>query len=232
MSSTSGTLDRYIDGLVSTHSSIDPRLRNILVSVVVLYLCTRVFRVGTGHLLALALIVIILWKFQNDYSTDIMSFNETMEYQLRVIGNPSHFHFDTDLIEIFYNILPWRKLNPNNYDSAIEAINNVLILEEDTGHQQMYCVNNYEVARDKAKLALNLVHGFIYSIEHPLIKEKLDRVLERLQRILEKHLDIIQGNCDSQEEAKGGPNYFTRYIEDAKTVKAFDDSRMTPFDFF
>lgn len=231
MKTALSTLDSYIDGFSNT-SSGDPRLRNVIVIVVVLYLCTRVFRIGTGHLLALALIVIILWKFQTDYSTDVTSFNETMEYKLRVIGGPSHFHFDTDLIEIFYNILPWRKLNANNYDSAIEAINNVLIIEEDTGHQREYCVNNYEVARDKAKLALNLVHGFIYSIEHQLLKEKLDLVLTRLQVVLEKHLDIIRGNCDRQEVTKGGPNYFTRYIEDAKGVKAFDDSRMTPFDFF
>jgi hypothetical protein len=210
----------------------DPRIRNFIVIAVSVYFCTRVFNVNTGHILAFLLCAVIIWKIQQEEDKESMDFNTTLEYQLQTIGNPSHFHWDTDLVRLFFNLLPWRKLNANNYDTAIEAVNSVIRIEDDTNLTTEHCVNNYDVAFDKAKLAMNLVHGFVYSIEHPQLVKKLKLVLTRLQLLLEKHLDIIRGQCKFQEEQKGTPNVHSRYIEDAKTVKPLDPSRLSPFDFY
>src|SRR5215203_4369901 len=113
----------------NTNSSmLDDRVKSVITVAVIFYLCTRVFNIRVGHILALLLSVIILYKIQNDQTNETMDFNTMMEFQLQAIGNPSHFHYDTDIVRLFYNLLPWRKLNPNNYDTAIEAINSVLKL--------------------------------------------------------------------------------------------------------
>ncbi|KAJ3371233.1 hypothetical protein GGF31_003410 [Allomyces arbusculus] len=126
-----------------------------------------------------------------------------MEFKLEHLGTPSHFHHDSDLINLFYDLRTWRKLNEYNYDQAIVAVNNILKLESEAANLKTTCVENYEVARDMAKLALNLVHGFVYSIEHPLIVEKLERVLEKLQEILAGHLHQINLTCQANEAEKG-----------------------------
>ena len=199
---------------------------------VVFFLCTRVFRIRIGHILAMMLCVVIIYKLENEQSADDLDFNTTMEYQLQVIGEPSQFHNDTNLIDLFYNIVAWRDINANNYDQAIDAVNDILQLEQDTMNSTEYCVDNYDVARDKAKFALNLVHGFVYGIDHALLIDKLTKVLGRLQSLLETHLDQIRINCENQEQRKGKPNVYTRYIEDAKTFKAYDPDHMSTFDYY
>lgn len=207
-------------------------VRNVVFILVVVYLTTRTFRITLGHILAFLLCATILYKLQQKEQEDYIDFNTSMSYQLSVIGSPSHFHYDTNLITLFYNILPWRNINANNYDRAIEAVNNILVLEEDTRNVTEFCVDNYDVALEQSRIALNLVHGFIYSIEHQLLVQKLKNVLNRLQQLLERHLDIIRQNCRQKEKNKGRPNIYSRYIQDAKTFKPYDPQRLSPFDYY
>lgn len=204
----------------------------IIITVIVVMLSTRVFTINTGHLLAFFVSGLIVYYLQTSRDQDDLDFNATMEYRLEALGAPSHFHLDTNLINLFYNILPWRKLNANNFDQALSSVNTVLKIEKDTNQTVEMCVGNYEVAFDNSKLAMNFVHSFVYSIDHPLMVKKLRNVLQRLQQLLERHLDRIRDNCDKQENAKPTRNILSRFIEDAKDVKAFDPQRLSPFDYY
>jgi hypothetical protein len=155
-----------------------------------------------------------------------------VEARWKSLGSPSHLYNDVNLVNLFYNIMPWRKMNAYNFDQAVIAVNNVLKLENETFNMTEFCVDNYDVAMEQVSLAMNLVHGFILSMEEPLLVQKLKNVLKRLRTLLERHLDVIRNNCKVQEKNKGQPNIYSRFIQDGKGVKPFDEKRLSPFDFY
>jgi hypothetical protein len=163
-----------------------------------------------------------MYRLKNDASSQMDMFVDEMKIKLDALGSPSHFYMDTNLILLFYDILPWRTRNPNNFDVAIDAVNNVLILETETQKLSEFCVEHYEVAMDQRKLALNNIYGIIYELEHfRLVRNKLRAVLQRLMVLLERHMDTIRERCATIEQQRE-PTVLTRYIEDAKGVKAND----------
>lgn len=210
----------------------DITLKHVAIVIVTFVLFTRVFKVGIGHVFALVLCLVILFKVHQEEKVDDNSFLTQVEARWKSLGSPSHLYHDVNIVNLFYNMLPWRKLNAYNYDQAIAAVNNVLKLESETYDMTEFCVDNYDVAMEQVSLSMNLVHGFIYSLEEPLLVQKLRNVLKRLRSLLERHLDVIRGNCKMQEKNKGRPNIYTRYIQDAKSVKPFDDTKMSPFEFY
>ena len=162
-----------------------------------------------------------------------MSFNSTMDYRIDMLGNPSHFHLDTNLINLFFSIYGWRKLNPSDFENAVKAANNVLRLREDSEKTLQRCVDDYEVAYSQSKLCLNYVHSFIYSIREPLLVKKLKNVLARLQQLLERNLVTIQKHCEEMELAKPRRDVDSRFIEDADGPKPFDPyTAETSFDIY
>ena len=94
------------------------------------------------------------------------------------------------------------------------------------------CVDNYDVAYDQRNIAMNLMHGFIYAIDNPVLVVKLKTFLKKLQQLLEKHLLIIQGNCDTLEKDKGGIDVNSRFIEDTYGPKPYDGASMSQFDYY
>ena len=123
-------------------------------------------------------------------------------------------------------------MNENNFDLAIAAVNVVLQLENDTEKALQRCVDNYEVAYDKYKAAMNYIHTFSYNLEgQPQLISKLKIVLQKLHELLQKHLNKIQANCQVVEDAKPTRDVNSRFIEDAHGPKPFDPSAGT-FDYY
>lgn len=177
--------------------------------------------INLGHIVALVAAYLVIQRLQNDQSKETSTFIDDTKLKWQAIGYPSHFYLDPNFIILFYDILEWRNLNPNNYDVAIKAINNVLKLTEESRQLQYQCVDNYEVAMDHRKLALNMMYGFIHTLDYRKVyQDKLRSVLQRLMVLLERHLDIMRENCKKLSDKE--VNVRTRYIIDAKTVKAFD----------
>lgn len=184
----------------------------VFVGLGVLFISTRILHANTSHLFALIVASGIIYYLKTNKETSIDNVYTTTEYKLKILGDPDHFHFDVNFINLFYSIYTWRSLNENNFDSAIESVNNLLQLEGDSENKLVRCVDNYEVAEDYSKNAMNLMHGFIYSISQPLLVTKLKKVLERLQQLLERHLSTFRQNCDIIEKNKPKIDLNTRYI--------------------
>lgn len=209
-----------------------PEMRYVLVGMAMLYISTRLMKAGTSHIFALlACYFIVQWMQQQD-TTSVDSFNGEMDYRLDMLGSPSLFHRDTDLINLFYSIYGWREWNANNFDLAIKAVNNVLQVESDSEKPLVRCFDNYDVAYDQAKIALNMIHGFIYSISEPILVQKLKKVLSRLNQLLQRHLVNIQQNCMKLEDAKDTIDVNSRFLEDANGPKPYDGATMSQFDYY
>jgi len=218
--------------ILETWKSLPPNFRYLIIGLTVLLTSTRLVKAGTSHVFAVIIAYFIITKLQEQEKTSSLSFNEEMDYRLDMLGTPSHFHLDADIINLFFNIYGWRKKNPYNFDHAIKAVNNILRIEVDTGKDLKRCVDNYNVAYDQKNTAMNLMHGFIYNIDHPMLVAKLKKVLSRLQQLLERHLVTIQNNCEVTESKKVTIDVNSRFIEDAHGPKPYDESSMTPFDYY
>ena len=194
----------------------------VIVALVTLFLSTRILKAGPSHIFALLLAGMIITHLKQKAGTESMTFNAEMDYRNGLLGTPSHFYLDSNLINLFYSIYGWRKLNATNFDNAIDAANNVLRLKEDSENKLQRCVDNYEIAYEQSRLCLNYVHSFIYAVQQPLLVKKLKAVLARLQQLLERILLNIQQNCDKLELAKPKRDVNSRFIEDAHGPKAYD----------
>lgn len=205
----------------------------VSIALAILFLSTRILNAGPAHIFALLLGGLIITHLKQQGANETMTFNTEMDYRNGMLSTPSHFYQDTNLINLFFSIYGWRKLNAYNYDAAIAAANNVLQLEEDSENQLERCVDNYEVAYEQSRICLNYVHSFVYSVQQPLLVKKLKAVLARLQQLLERHLVNIQRNCERDELAKPTRDLNSRFIEDAHGPKPYDPyTQVTSFDFY
>ena len=129
----------------------------VLIALGLLYISTRLMKAGPSHIFALIAGYIIIQKLQRQEQESFSSFNQEMDYRLDLLKTFGHFHKDTDIINLFFNIYAWRERNENNFDLAIKAVNNILRVEADSEKPLVRCLDNYDIAYDQSKVALNLV---------------------------------------------------------------------------
>lgn len=166
------------------------------------------FDVQTKHVFALLLSYMIVRKFsEKDEVTSEDSYN-LVQAKLEAIGEPSHFYMDTNMILLYYDMLAWRVLNPDNYEKSKMASNVVLKLLRDSEEPIVFSVHNYQVASEHAAVALNYMSAFELSLPNAQLVKKLKVFVRRLQVLLTKHLRQMRSNCAAIERAKGpkGPD--------------------------
>ncbi len=184
----------------------------VLIVVSVFYVSTRLIRANTSHIFALMLAtfgVYIVWKKTQE---SISNFNETLDVKMALLGDPPFLYMDANLINLFHDILPWRTKAPNNFDLALKAVGNVLKIERDAEGPMTRCADQFSLAREQEKLAMNLVHSFVYVLDNKVLVEKLKVVLQRLHQLLERHMATISRHCDAKERAKDTPDINTGII--------------------
>jgi hypothetical protein len=202
----------------------------VIVVIVIFFLSTRLLNAGPSHIFGLLLAWLVVKNLRQTDNSENVSLNDTWDQRNVVIGSPSNFYIEPNLIDLFFILHTWKPKNPINFDRAVKAVNIVLQTEIDSDKPLRECVSNYEVAVDQSRDALNLVHGFIYSVDQPILIEKLQKILSRLQQLLERHLKKIKENCDKKSATE--TNVHTRYTDDAGAPGPIDP-RMDPhFDLF
>lgn len=212
-----------------------PKVPNDFVYIVlvlfIVYISTRVLQANFSHLFALIICWFVLKALYEKVDKDSSEFNKDIDYKYGIIGNPSNFYLDVNFITLFYSFYGWENLNPHNYLEAIKACNNILQIEQDSEKPLQRCVDNYQIALSQSKIALNMVHGFIFSIHDKLLIEKLKKILKRLQQLLTRHLVKIQRNCEKIENSKEKRDVTSAFIEDTDEAKPYDP-HSKEFDFY
>src|ERR1044071_290308 len=75
-----------------------------IIGSIVLFVSTRLIKATSSHIFALLACYFIIQKLRKQESESSASFNEEMDYKLELLGAPSHFHMDTNIINLFFNI--------------------------------------------------------------------------------------------------------------------------------
>lgn len=226
------TVQIVTNGTAATTDQVPSNFVHVAIALTILFVSTRLVKAGTSHIFALLAAYLIIRNLRQQEQESLSTFNQEMDYRLDMLGTPSHFYRDTDIINLFYNIYGWRSRNENNFALAVKAVNNVLVIEADSEKPLYRCVDNYEVAYDQAKIALNMIHGFVYVISEPLVVAKLKKVLGRLKQLLERHLSNIRRNCEKLESEKPSIDVNSRFVEDAYGPKPYDEAVDTQFDYY
>jgi hypothetical protein len=195
----------------------------LVIFIVVMYTSTILLKTRTSHMIALIVSYYIVSSLDQKSRMELSNFNKEIDSKYNVIGKPKNFYLDANLILLYYSIYKWRNLNPNNYDESVKACNNVLQIQLDSDKGLIRCVDNYEIALEQSKLALNYIHGFVYNIDNPILVKKLKDVLKRLQQLLARHLFVIRNNCQQIENNKSSIDVNSRFIQDSDGPKAYDE---------
>lgn len=196
----------------------------VVVCLSVVYFSTTILKATTSHIFAVVVCYLLLSRLKQGNEDENLKFNKDIDDKLSVIGNPKFFYLDVNLINLYFSIYKWKSFNPHSFNESIKASSNVLRFKAE---KVARCVDKYEIALEQSKIALNMLHSFVYSIDNRLLIEKLKKVLVRLQQLLARHLQDISTECKSDLTV----DIHTRYIEDSDGPKGFDASA-TPFDFF
>lgn len=205
--------------------------RGALAAIAIFYICTRTLNIGSGHIFALLVTAALIWNVRATESTSKLNLYERIDNKIVAIGSPSFFYVDSNAVDFFYDYLGWRTLNPDNYDRCVEAIDNMLRILLDTEKPLVRCVDHYNIAADFGSMALNLMHGFIYVINDPIIIAKLERGLARLEGLVAKYLKQMKHNCAAIERGKGKRDVNWSYIPEPGVPKGFDATH-TVFNFY
>lgn len=205
--------DKFMNILETSGLPIE--LIYVLVVSTIFFISTRLVKANSAHVFALILSVFAINFIYQKSQSHISNINSELDVKMELLGNPPYFHMDANLIMLFADLLVYRRLNPNNFDLALQAVSHILKVESDVEKIALTrCVDNYEIARDQAKLSLNLVHGFVHSLTSKTTVVKLVKIIERLQQLLERHLVAITRHCDRLERNKESTDVNSRFIED------------------
>lgn len=183
-------------------SVFPPLLVYVIVAIIVFFVSTRIIHAGPTHIFALIVLIGIIYKLEKDRLEESLTSNEELDYRSEKIGNPEYFYRDPNFINLFYDILKWKNLNPTNYNNAVKSIDNVLRIEHDTEIGVANCIANYNIANEQAGIAINMIHGFTYVLDHPILLSKLKNVLQRLRELLERHIRLIREYCNKTDTVK------------------------------
>lgn len=205
--------------------------RYALAAIVIFYLCTRVLKIGTGHVFALLITSAMLWTARANDSAGKMRMYQRLEDQIRAIGRPKYLYVDSNAVDFFYDYLGWRALNPDNYDRCVEAVDNMLRILVDTEKPLVRCVDHYQIAAEFGSVALNMMHGFVYVVDQPVLMKKLNRALYRLEGLVTKYLKQMRRNCAAIERGKGRRDVNWSFVPEDDVPHPYDPTE-TVFDFY
>jgi hypothetical protein len=158
---------------------------------------TRVLKASVAHVFGLLLSATVVYFYMQLSANDTEGFHAVMERRYSAIGEPSHLHVDSNLINILFVLLEWRRLNPDAYDNVVDAVNNVLRLGVESSQLQGGCHRNFQVAAEQSRAAMNHAHAFIHSIDRADV-DRLVSILDHLGRLLRRHLQMLKATCDQR----------------------------------
>lgn len=199
---------------------MDAPLAQLVGSVLaIFFFSTRILQARTSHLFALILSAIVCVFLIRQSSGLKQTYLADMERKYLAIGAPRHMHTDARLVQFFHWLLDWRDVNPDAYDNTVIAVDGLLRVEADVVIGSDHCANDYDVALGLYRSAMNHLHSFIFSLEHPMQVTRLRNALDELRKLLVTHLSVISTTCKGAD----GITVNTRYIDPLNQPAPYDD---------
>jgi hypothetical protein len=209
-------ISNYIDSIDKSD-----KLKFITGGGIMMYLI-NISGIEVKHILMLFMVIlVILYRNDKNISKNIGS-NRELELKLKLLSNkqPLYFHYDPDMINLFFSIKDYRKYNTDSYEKALKTTDNVLHIRADIEKGITNTVRSFEIAQMMSSRSLNYMQSFIISL--PVVKvlhNKHYAVLERHQILLKRNLDYIYEKC---KETTLDIDITTKFITDYNGEKPYN----------
>lgn len=193
-----------------------------------LFISTRIVHISLGHILTFMIAVLLFWYINFQETSKQFNSNEELDSKLKVIGNPSHFYYDVNLIEFFYSIRYLQKRRPDDYAQLVGVTNTILKIEKELNNLTEQYVEEYEIALEKAKIAMNILHGFVFDLNNPYEVEDHIANLTRYQQLIQRHLEEMKKICQRRQYVLGLDLYSAAVINenDDETPNGVEDMNL------
>lgn len=200
---------------------LDEKFIYIAALLLFLFVATR-FDVKLNLVFGFSLgMLFIYFKFKKDVKT-VDEAREVLKKRLdQIEPKPKNFANYEDIINFVFSIQDLASFNPKNYGDCIRSIDTFLGIYEDVLVGVSLCSQNWDVADDKRKAALESLQGLIYSVDsNYALQNKIKDAYEELNRILLAYLRRMAIVCNRQIRDHGY-NYLSKPIPD-ETYRPFN----------
>ncbi len=113
-------------------------------------------------------------------------------------------NFKSELENFIYDIKEFQNVDKKSFNQLIDTINSIIELRNDVIKGVLLCSQNYDVAKDLEKKAINILESFKLSINYEkTLIQKLDNSADKLSYILSEYLNDIKDKCNNEIEKNG-----------------------------
>jgi hypothetical protein len=164
--------------------------------------------------------------YAQEEAAQVRQLRERHAFVTSGLHGSSNYAHDPNFVSLLYNLRGYKGQNRAEYARLVEILNDFLAIASEFDRLQHTQTENYEVARDLARAALNCLYGFIHTTGHHKIYQDQHRsAMQRLMHLCERHLDAMHKMLGREVSVN------TRYVIDAKSFKPYD-AAASPFDWF
>jgi hypothetical protein len=216
------SLSRYFESI-----SEDQKFYYLIVIVASFWFFNTAYKPQLSFVVAVIVAVVYIY-YHNDKTTgDVNELNQQLHYRLNTILRdekkqpPKYFYREPDVINFFYSIRDYRIYNRDSYLKAVNATDNLLMIDENLSHDYVYTekgkleewqnfgyiradkqktnIQNYrelfELAESLGTKAVNYMYSFVISLPSPIYQDKFQDSAERFHVIIKRILDGILRHC-------------------------------------
>lgn len=190
-------------------NQIEPK--NLFKYIIIIFLFFIIFttvKITKGSLLGLFFGFLLVYYLNSKYRfTKITKKEEDLIKLNNIYPPPENFGKYPDLVDFFFSIQDFYKYNPQAYEEMIFNVESMITIYEDVKKGIRFCKDNYDVAEQKKRNAINSLHSIIYSIEdNQVVTRKLNRAMRILNNILSNYTYKILEKCKGEIEKDGYDN--------------------------
>ena len=222
-----------VDSLEAIYNqSIIPVLEQIssrdlaVYSIILLFFIfiSRFFNLNISTIFFIILALVIIYLMYAKSIIQKVPLSDSLKLKLDLIRpRPKRLHAGyADLINFLHEIRSYYYLNPDDFYSIINNIDNFIQLHEEIMLDKMdYCVQNVEVANQFARLAQNHLQAIIYGLNPSQKRTNRFHVrLREFQQMMNNYIAQIANKCNKNFVHKNNQSAFYQ-LEGPKPVNYF-----------
>lgn len=145
--------------------SIDIKHRYFLYLVICIVCIAMQKKVKTSTVLSGVVLIWGIFQIEQVLKRQTVREKEKVEDKMRQIGSTRYFYLNPNLILIFYQILPWKKLHTTAYDKALHCCDDIMYT-----YFRIFCSNSYTLKQTSAEVK------DLYSFAFGKLTEALDSI--------------------------------------------------------
>lgn len=196
--------------------------------IIVLFLFIfRFINVTHGTILAVALSIFFIYKYDEKINDELNKKNNMMKLKLSSIEpKPKSFENRNEIIDFLFSIQDMYKYNQQAYEEIIEKLDSFFYIYERVMNGEVFKIEYFKIAIENKSTVLNNLHSMIYNIPISM-DNKLNKAIDILEDLLNNYINEMEEKINNNDNINSssqlinkGPKPFNEKID--KTPYTFN----------